>query len=91
MKNFFDVFISYGRADSKAFAIKLNQRLTAQGLNVWFDEEDIPLAVDYQEQINDGIERTHNFIFIIAPHSVNSQYCLKEINLAIKYNKRIIP
>ncbi|MDB9426733.1 TIR domain-containing protein [Microcystis aeruginosa CS-564/01] len=91
MKNFFDVFISYGRADSKAFAINLNQRLTAQGLNVWFDEEDIPLAVDYQEQINDGIERTHNFIFIIAPHSVNSQYCLKEINLAIKYNKRIIP
>jgi WD40 repeat protein len=91
MKNFFDVFISYGRADSKAFAIKLNQRLTAQGLNVWFDEEDIPLAVDYQEQINDGIERTHNFIFIIAPHSVNSQYCLREINLAIKYNKRIIP
>ena len=91
MKNFFDVFISYGRADSKAFAIKLNQRLAAQGLNVWFDQEDIPLAVDYQEQINDGIERTHNFIFIIAPHSVNSQYCLKEINLAIKYNKRIIP
>ncbi|NCR74313.1 MAG: TIR domain-containing protein [Microcystis aeruginosa K13-06] len=91
MKNFFDVFISYGRADSKALAIKLNQRLAAEGLNVWFDQEDIPLAVDYQEQINDGIERTHNFIFIIAPHSVNSPYCLKEINLAIKYNKRIIP
>ncbi len=78
MKNFFDVFISYGRADSKTFAIKLNQRLAAQGLNVWFDQEDIPLAVDYQEQINDGIERTHNFIFIIAPHSVNSQYCLTD-------------
>ncbi|MGV2389528.1 MAG UNVERIFIED_CONTAM: toll/interleukin-1 receptor domain-containing protein [Microcystis novacekii LVE1205-3] len=91
MKNFFDVFISYGRADSKAFASKLHQRLAAQGLNVWFDQEDIPLAVDYQEQINDGIERTHNFIFIISPHSVNSPYCLKEINLAIKYNKRIIP
>ena len=91
MKNFFDVFISYGRADSKAFACKLNQRLAAQGLKVWFDQEDIPLAVDYQEQINDGIERAHNFIFIIAPHSVNSQYCLTEINLAIKYNKRIIP
>ena len=91
MKKFFDVFISYGRADSKAFAIKLNEKLTAQGLNVWFDQEDIPLAVDYQEQINSGIEKTHNFIFIIAPHSVNSEYCLKEINQAIQYNKRIIP
>jgi WD40 repeat protein len=91
MKNFFDTFISYGRTDSKAFAIKLNERLAAQDLKVWFDQEDIPLAVDYQEQINDGIEKAHNFIFIIAPHSVNSQYCLKEINLAIQHNKRIIP
>ncbi len=91
MKEFFDVFISYGRADSKAFASKLNQRLTAQGLNVWFDQDDIPFAVDYQEQINSGIEKTHNFVFVIAPHSVNSQYCLKEINQAIQYNKRIIP
>ena len=91
MKKFFDAFISYGRADSKAFAIKLNKRLAAQGLNVWFDQEDIPLAVDYQEQINRGIEQAHNFIFIIAPHSVNSEYCLKEINQAIQYNKRIIP
>ncbi|MGK7876517.1 MAG: toll/interleukin-1 receptor domain-containing protein [Xenococcaceae cyanobacterium] len=91
MKNFFDAFISYGRADSKNFATKLNEKLTAQGFNVWFDKEDIPLAVDFQEQINDGIEKAHNFIFIIAPHSVNSPYCLKEIELAIKHNKRIIP
>ncbi|MEO1803145.1 MAG: toll/interleukin-1 receptor domain-containing protein [Cyanobacteria bacterium J06629_2] len=65
MNNFFDVFISYGRADSKDFAIALNQQLTAQGLNVWFDQDDIPLAVDFQAQIDRGIEKAHNFIFII--------------------------
>ncbi|MGQ4649062.1 TIR domain-containing protein [Lyngbya aestuarii] len=91
MTTFFDVFISYGRADSKAFATKLHQRLTALGLKVWFDQNDIPPAVDWQQQIDDGIERTHNFIFIVAPHAVNSVYCLKEIELALKYNKRIIP
>ncbi|MEL7406042.1 MAG: TIR domain-containing protein [Cyanobacteria bacterium J06558_2] len=91
MKPFFDAFISYGRADSKAFAAKLNQRLIAQGFNVWFDQDDIPLAVDFQEQINSGIEQAHNFIFIIAPHAVNSQYCLKEIELALHYQKRIMP
>ena len=91
MKQFYDAFISYGREDSKAFAIKLHEKLTAQGLNIWFDQEDIPLAVDFQEQINSGIEKAHNFIFIIAPHSVNSEYCRQEINQAIKYNKRIIP
>ncbi|MEM7595628.1 MAG: toll/interleukin-1 receptor domain-containing protein, partial [Cyanobacteria bacterium P01_A01_bin.83] len=86
MKQFFDAFISYGRADSRAFATKLNKILVEQGLNVWFDQDDIPLAVDFQEQINSGIEQSHNFIFIIAPHSVNSTYCLKEIKLALQYN-----
>ncbi|HAJ59496.1 MAG TPA: type IV secretion protein Rhs [Cyanobacteria bacterium UBA8543] len=91
MNNLFDVFISYGRADSKAFATKLHARLVEQGLIVWFDQNDIPLGVDYQNQIDDGIEKAYNFLFIIAPHSVNSPYCLKEIELAIKRNKRIIP
>ncbi|NET02667.1 MAG: TIR domain-containing protein [Sphaerospermopsis sp. SIO1G1] len=89
--NLYNAFISYGRADSKAFARKLHENLKAQGLNVWFDQEDIPLAVDFQEQIDDGISKSDNFLFIIAPHSVNSPYCLKEIELAVKFNKRIIP
>ncbi|MBD2015500.1 TIR domain-containing protein [Microcoleus sp. FACHB-53] len=91
MKNLFNAFISYGRADSKAFATKLYARLLEQGLKVWFDQNDIPLGVDFQNQIDDGIEKAHNFLFIIAPHSINSPYCGKEIELAIKLNKRIIP
>jgi len=91
MKNLFDVFISYGRADSKAFAVNLHKRLIEQGLKVWFDQNDIPLGVDFQHQIDDGIEHAHNFLFIIAPHSIKSPYCLKEIQLAVKRNKRIIP
>ena len=84
MKKFFDAFISYGRADSKAFATKLNQRLRAQGLNVWFDQEDIPLAVNYQEQINDAIEQAHNFIFIIAPHSVKYLFLCHYLSLILR-------
>ncbi|HEY9647032.1 MAG TPA: TIR domain-containing protein [Chroococcidiopsis sp.] len=91
MATFQDVFISYGRADSKTFATKLHDHLRATGLEVWFDQEDIPLGVDYQKQIDEGIEKAHNFVYIIAPHSVNSPYCLKEIELAIRHNKRIIP
>ncbi|MFB2895498.1 TIR domain-containing protein [Aerosakkonemataceae cyanobacterium BLCC-F50] len=91
MNKFQDVFISYGRADSKAFAKKLNSRLVEQGLEVWFDFDDIPLGVDYQNQIDDGIEKADNFLFIIAPHSINSPYCLKEIELALKRKKRIVP
>jgi WD40 repeat protein len=91
MNKFCDAFISYGRADSLAFGRKLYARLLEQGFKVWFDQNDIPLGVDFQNQIDDGIEKAHNFLFLIAPHSVNSPYCLKEIELAIKRNKRIIP
>jgi WD40 repeat protein len=86
-----DVFISYGRADSKDFARKLHDLLTQQGLEVWFDFDDIPLGVDYQNQIDDGIEKADNFVFVISPHAVNSLYCAKEIELALKYQKRIVP
>jgi hypothetical protein len=82
MGNLFDAFISYGRADSKAFATKLYAHLLEQGLNIWFDQNDIPLGVDFQNQIDDGIEKAHNFLFLIAPHSINSPYCGKEIELA---------
>jgi WD40 repeat protein len=91
MAKLFDAFISYGRADSKAFAQTLQARLDAQGFKVWFDFNDIPLGVDFQNQINDGIEKSSHFLFVISPHSVNSAYCLKEIKLAIELNKRIIP
>ena len=91
MTKFFDAFISYGRADSKDFAIKLQTSLNKHGFQVWFDFNDIPLGVDFQNQIDDGIEKADNFLFIISPHSINSPYCLKEIELAIKCNKRIIP
>ncbi|NEQ97786.1 MAG: toll/interleukin-1 receptor domain-containing protein [Cyanothece sp. SIO2G6] len=86
-----DVFISYGRADSKHFAQKLNDHLVELGYTVWFDGDDIPFGVDYQKQIDDGIEKADNFIFVIAPHSTNSKYCRLEIELALKRKKRIFP
>ncbi len=91
MNDFQGAFISYGRADSKGFATKLYNRLREQKLEVWFDQNDIPLGVDFQKQIDDGIEKSDNFLFIIAPHSINSPYCGKEIELALKRSKRIIP
>ena len=89
--NFFDVFISYGRADSINFARKLNEKLMKKGLKVWFDQEDIEDTVQWQKAIDYGIETSHNFIFIMAPHAVKSVYCRQEIELAVKYNKRLIP
>ncbi|PSN17700.1 type IV secretion protein Rhs, partial [filamentous cyanobacterium CCP5] len=86
-----DAFISYGRADSKSFAVDLYHRLAELGWEIWFDFEDIPLGVDFQAQINEGIATSDNFLFIVSPASVNSPYCLREIDRALAFNKRIIP
>ncbi len=86
LPEYYHAFISYGRVDSKYFAIKLYKKLTENGRKIWFDQNDIPLGVDFQNQIDDGITKADNFLFIIAPHSVNYPYCIKEINHPIKYN-----
>ena len=91
MNDFYTAFISYGRADSKALAVKLRNQLTELDYRVWFDVNDIPVGVDYQKQIDDGIEKAHNFLFIISPHAINSDYCRLEIEQAVRFNKRIIP
>jgi len=71
MISFYNAFISYGQKDSLAFATKLYTRLLEQGLNVWFDQKNIPFGVDYQREIDEnGIEKSQNFFFIIAPHSI---------------------
>ncbi len=86
-----DAFISYGRIDSKDFAVALHQRLKELGYSVWLDQTDIPFAVNYQTHIDRSIEKCHNLIFIISPHSVNSRYCTEELEQALRYHKRIIP
>ncbi len=86
-----NVFISYGRRHSLTFARRLFKSLASKGLTAWFDMNDIPLGVDFQEQIDEGIENADNFIYVISPHSVKSEFCLREVLLAIKYGKRIIP
>jgi hypothetical protein len=91
MNDIKDLFISYGRGESLAFAARLHQRIRQAGLDVWFDKVNIPHGDDYQQRINHGIERAHNFIFIIAPHAIRSKYCLIEVGHALQCGKRIIP
>lgn len=69
-----DVFISYGRADSRLFARQVKDCLVEAGLEVGFDFDDIPSVGDYQNQINDSIEKVDNILSIISPYSVNSFY-----------------
>lgn len=50
------VFISYARADAKAFAIKLHRDLRENEINAWIDQSDMPSGDTFIAEIDRAIE-----------------------------------
>lgn len=84
------VFISYSRKD-KDFVKKLNNALDSAGVDAWVDWEGIPLSSDWMAEITAAIEGSDAFLFVITPDSLASEVCARELELGLKYNKKIIP
>jgi WD40 repeat protein len=84
------IFISYSRKDS-VVARKLMQEFKAIDLDVWVDWEDIPPAVDWLDQVLQGIEQADVFMFLVSSDSAASEVCKVEVEHARKNYKRIIP
>ncbi len=85
-----NVFISYSRRN-KEFVQKLHAALESTEREVWVDWENIPVAVDWWQEIQLGIELADTFVFVLSPDSVASKVCRQEIEAAIKHNKRLVP
>jgi WD40 repeat protein len=85
-----DIFISYSRKDI-AFARILNDMLKSKGLKSWIDWKDIPITAEWFKEVCAAIESANAFMFIISKTSIKSDTCKKEIDHAIKNNKRLIP
>jgi hypothetical protein len=88
---FKDLFISYGRRESLGFVGRLHQQLKLAGYDAWFDKVNIPNGDDYAQRINQGIESTHNIVYVMAPRCLTSPYCLMELEYARFLGKRVIP
>ena len=84
------VFISYSRKD-KEFVRKLNDGLDSSGVNAWVDWEGIPLSSDWMDEITRAIESGDAFLFVISPDSLASKVCREELELGLKYNKKLVP
>lgn len=85
-----ETIISYSRRD-REFVQELVEVLHVSGIDPWWDLEDIKPGVKWAREIKLAIQNCHNFVFIISEHSVNSKYCLQELECAVQYNKRVIP
>lgn len=60
-----DVFLSYSRRD-KEIVDKIFQALSAAGVRVWYDENDIPGGSDWKKTFLKGIRNTRLFIPILT-------------------------
>jgi WD40 repeat protein len=83
-------FISYSRKD-KEFVKKLEASLESHGVVTWVDWEGIPLSSDWMAEITAAIQGADAFLFIISPDSLASQVCGQELELGLKYNKKLVP
>ena len=84
------VFISYSRKD-KDFVRKLNDSLDSSEIEAWVDWEGIPPSSDWMDEIARAIQGSDAFLFVISPDSLASKVCGEELELGIKYNKKLIP
>ncbi|WP_161494840.1 TIR domain-containing protein [Bradyrhizobium canariense] len=84
------VFISFSRRDL-LFARKLVKALEARSIDVYIDERDLPLAVEFQAELLDFIRNADAVVFLISAASLKSQWCRWELDQVAALSKRLAP
>lgn len=85
-----DIFISYSRYDSEV----VNEFVTEfekEGFSVWIDRDGIESGDDFKRVILKAIKESTVVLFFSSEHSNVSDWTAKEIGVAVKYKKHIIP
>ena len=85
------VFISYSRSDVD-YAAALALHLEEQGLDVWRDVDDVPVATpSYRKAIQNAIKQSAALIVIMTPAADGSAWVENEIEEARDTHKPIFP
>ncbi|MDX1995770.1 MAG: non-canonical purine NTP pyrophosphatase [bacterium] len=81
------IFISYAHDDT-ASALAAQQALTIH--EVWFDQR-LTIGQEWWNEIERQIAASNCVLFLMSPRSLQSEYCNKEIDFALKLGKPIAP
>ena len=87
----YDVFISYARRDGTPLAQKLARGLREAGLLVFWDQDSIPAGANWEQTLDDALEKAEHIIVILTPHSVASEEVAAEWRPMLSKGKSIIP
>ena len=85
-----DVFISYSRSDVK-IADSICQAFDQAGISYWIDRGGITSGEAFHAVIVNAIKDSKITVFISSVNSNMSEYTIKEIVIAFKRKKHIIP
>ena len=80
------VFISHNYMD-KPLARKISNNLNYYGIRTWIDESEIKVGDSLIAKIRKGIDDVDYLIALISKYSVESEWVLKELDIAM--NKEI--
>jgi hypothetical protein len=84
------VFLSYARRD-QTFVDRLVAALEARGVNVWVDREDIPGGAAWESAIGEALAASSAVLVVLSPACAASEYVPRELSLAEKYDRPIVP
>ena len=84
------IFISYSRKDIES-ARQLKVFLDEHGYRRWIDLEGVYSSDSFKDVIAKAIKTCSVMIFLSSVNSNDSEYVAKEISMAVRYKKMVIP
>ncbi len=85
-----DVFLSYAHGDYRQ-ASQLVGLLRSNEISIWFDKDCIEPAAFWPASIVEAIQRCKVTLVLLSETSVDSKYVARELALAARYDKPIVP
>lgn len=84
------VFISYSR-DDLDFADQLYAALELCGFDATIDRHDISGGEEWRQRLTTMISEADTIVFVLSPVSAGSEVCSWEVDVALRFQKRLIP
>lgn len=84
------IFISYSRDDA-SYARQLVDALTSEGVDIWFDREQIAAGEPIRAKLARALRDSDVIISLVSPNSLDNPNLLFELGAAVGMGKRIIP
>ncbi len=84
------IFLSYSSND-RPFAMGFAKELQDLGVNVWIDQLGIKLGENWDNAIEEALDKSNTFLLLISPTSITSQNVQDEVSIAINSEKKLVP